>query len=264
MPRLPVWLIYLTIVAAMLILALGRREHANAPQPPPPVPGADQAPVSPDSPFANARLVRLPNAARLARGSAFSVSDRGVWLTARDVVHGCGKPAIAVAESWATPAKASAIKGDVAVLATDAGAPALPMARAPRPRSGDSGFAPGFSGGRPGEAAALYLGPGAGAGRLAWAEIGRTDGLKGPLSGLAGAPMLNAAGEVTGMMVADAPRRGRLRTTTPEALAQALAAAKLTRSAAPPGQPISLDNYGMAADSLRRALSVAEVVCLPR
>jgi serine protease Do len=264
MPRLPVWLIYLTIVAAMLILALGRREHANAPQPPPPVPGADQAPVSPDSPFADARLVRLGNAARAARGTAFSVSDRGVWLTARGVVQGCGKPAITVVESWATPAKVVAVSGDIAVLTTDAGAPALPMAKAPRPRSGENGFAPGFSGGGPGEAAALFLGPGVGPEQLAWAEIGRTDGLKGPLSGLAGAPMLNAAGEVTGMMVEHAPRRGRLRATTPQALTQALAAVKLKPSAAGPGQPVSLDNYGMAADSLRRALSVAEVVCLDR
>ena len=263
MPRLPVWLIYLTIVAAMLVVALGRREHANAPQPPPPVPGADQAPISPSSPFANATLVRL-STAKVAKGTAFSMNDRGVWLTARDVVAGCARPMIAVAEGWGAPAKLRAIDGDTAVLTTDGGAPALPMAMAALARSGDSGFLPGFSGGGPGEVAALFLGRGIGRDRLAWAEIGHTDGLKDPLSGLAGAPVLNAAGEITGMLVADAPRRGRLRTTTPEALIRALTAAKLNPSAAQAGQPITLDNYGRAADGLRRALSVAEVVCLAR
>lgn len=197
MPRLPVWLLYLAIVAAMLVVALGRREHANAPRPPPPAPFADQAPISPASPFANATLVRLA-ATKDARGTAFSMNDRGVWLTARDVVAGCARPVIAVAEGWGAPAKLRTIDGDTAVLTTDAGAPSLPLARAP-PRSGDSGFLPGFPGDGPGEVAALFLGRGLGRDRLAWAEIGRTDGLKGLLSGLAGAPVLNAAGEITGM-----------------------------------------------------------------
>jgi hypothetical protein len=140
----------------------------------------------------------------------------------------------------------------------------LPLAKATRQRSGDNGFLAGFSGGGPGEVAALYLGPDAGRDRLAWAEIGHTDGLNGPLPGLAGAPVLNADGEITGMALDDVPRRGRLDATTPEALTHALAAAKLSRSTAEPGQPITLDNYGMAADSLRRDLSVVEVVCLPR
>jgi hypothetical protein len=262
MPRLPVWLIYLTIVAAMLVVALGRREHANAPKPPPPVPGADQAPIAPTSPFANAPLVRLPDAAKAARGTAFSMNDRGVWLTAESVVKRCAKPAVVVTDGWAAPAKLRATQGDVAVLTTAAGAPSLPLATAERPRSGDNGFLAGFSGGGPGEIAALYLGPDAGRERLAWAEIGRTDGLKDPLPGLAGAPVLNAAGEVTGMALADAPRRGRLDATTRQALTEALAAAKLTRSTAEPGQPVTLDNYGLAADSLRRDLSVVEVVCL--
>jgi len=264
MPRLPVWLIYLTIVAAMLVVALGRREHANAPRPPPPVPGADQAPIAPTSPFANAPLVRLPEAAKAARGTAFSMNDRGVWLTAASVVQRCAKPAVVVADGWAAPAKVRAVQGDIAVLTTDAGAPALPLAKATRQRSGDNGFLAGFSGGGPGEVAALYLGPDAGRDRLAWAEIGHTDGLNGPLPGLAGAPVLNADGEITGMALDDVPRRGRLDATTPEALTHALAAAKLSRSTAEPGQPITLDNYGMAADSLRRDLSVVEVVCLPR
>ncbi len=260
MPRLPAWLIYLTIVAAMLVLAVGRREHANAPQPPPPPPFADQAPIAPSSPFANTALVRL-SGGKAAKGTAFSISDRGVWLTARTVVAGCASPVIAVAEGWAAPAKVRAVDADTAVLTTDAGAPALPVAAA-QTRAGDSGFVPGFSDGGPGELSALFIGRGIGRDRIAWAEIGHTDGLKSPFSGLAGAPVLSAAGAISGMLVAEAPRRGRLRTTTPEALVHALTAAKLKPSAAQADPPITLDNYGRAADSLRRALSVAEVMCL--
>jgi serine protease Do len=263
MPRLPDWLLYLTIVIAVLAASLGRREHANAPRPPPPVPGEDQAPIAPSSPFANDQLVRIRPLAT-NRGTAFSLNDRGVWLTARRVMAHCGRPTIVVADGWGAPARMRTLSGDVAVLITDGGAPSLPLAKAWRARSGDSAFLPGFSGGGPGETAVLYLGGESNGRQLAWAEIGRTDGLRGALVGFAGAPVLNADGEVVGMALADQPRRGRLNATPPEALGHALVAAHVKYSIAQPGQPITLDNYGRAADSLRRDLSVAEVVCLPR
>ena len=50
---------------------------------------------------------------------------------------------------------------------------------------------------------------------LAWAEIGRTAGLAPSLAGLSGAPALDAAGRVIGVTIAQAPRRGRIYTTTP-------------------------------------------------
>jgi serine protease Do len=260
-PRLPDWLIYLTIVAAILAVSLSRREHANAPQPPPPVPGEDQAPIAPASPFANDALLRMP-APAINRGTAFSISDRGVWLTARRVLDGCRRPVIVVAPGWGAPAALAGANGDVAVLTTQGGGPALLLAGTRRPGPGEGAFLAGFSRGRPGEVATLYLGGEAGRHRLAWAEIGRTDGLHGPLLGLAGAPVLDASGGIAGMMLGDAPRRGRLNAATPAALARALAAARLTAGAAAPGQPITLDNYGRAADALRRAVSVAAVVCV--
>jgi hypothetical protein len=258
MPRLPDWLIALCVLLALLAASFGRREQVNAPAPPPPVPGAEQAPISPASPFAEATLVHI-GGGRPNRGTAFAVGDR-VWLTAVNAVAGCGQPAIVVADGWAAPAKLLGRTGDIAVLGAEAGAPTLGLARNPLPVPDERGFIAGFARGRPGEAATLYLG--AVRSHLAWAEIGRTDGLQGPLFGFAGAPMLDASGLVAGMVLSDAPRRGLVTATTPAELAAALAAAGRKASGAQAPQPINRDNYGRAADVLRRATSVVAVDCL--
>jgi serine protease Do len=96
---------------------------------------------------------------------------------------------------------------------------------------------------------------------LVWAETGRTDGLKGTLGGLSGAPALDDQGRVVGVTIAEAPRRGRIYTTSPETTARALAVSG-RRLADAPATPISADNYGRVADDLRRNLRVAQVVCL--
>ena len=96
---------------------------------------------------------------------------------------------------------------------------------------------------------------------LVWAETGRTDGLKGTLGGLSGAPALDDQGRVIGVTIAEAPRRGRIYTTAPETTAKTLAASGRRTSDAP-GGAISADNYGRVADDLRRNLRVAQVVCL--
>jgi len=259
MPRFTDWLIYLGVVLAMLAASYGRREQVNAPAAPPPVPGADQAPISPSSPFAEANLVHI-GGGRPNHGTAFAVNDRGVWLTAAGAVAGCGRPAIVVADGWAAPVKILGGVGDVVVLAAQDGAPALLIARRAQPQPDQRAFLAGFSRGTPGEAAIIYLGQ-VGA-RLAWAEIGRTDGLKGPLFGFAGAPVLDPSGMVTGMVLADAPRRGMVTAATPAALTLALAAAKQTVGGAQAPQPIARDNYGRAADVLRRATSVVAVDCM--
>ncbi|HXQ09900.1 MAG TPA: trypsin-like peptidase domain-containing protein [Caulobacteraceae bacterium] len=258
MPRLPDWLIYLGVVLVLSAASFGRREQVNAPAPPPPVPGADQAPISPASPFAEATLVHI-GGGRANRGTAFAVADR-VWLTAASAVAGCGKPAIVVADGWAAPAKVLGRAGDVAVLGAEDGAPALGFAKSGRPAPSARGFVAGFSRGTPGEAATIYLGNIRS--RLAWAEIGRTDGLKGPLFGFAGAPMLDASGVVAGMVIGDAPRRGLVTAATPAELTAALATAGRKAGGADAPQPITRDNYGRAADVLRRATSVVAVDCL--
>jgi S1-C subfamily serine protease len=287
-PRLPDWLIYAVIVVALVLAALGRRENADAPEAPPPPSAEEGALLAPASAFDPSVVVKAPQGPlQPASGTAFSVADSGVWITARHVVAGCRN--IALMETPELAAEAAVAPGglapdggppsDIAVLITKGGAPALPLSRDMTLRLGERAFHPGFPKGRAGETTSRLIGrkslvlrrsaPGhLAAGRaepvLAWAEAGRTDGLRGDLAGLSGAPALNARGLVVGVTLAEAPRRGRIYTTSPEAIRQALARAHLAAAVAASGQPVTVDNYGRVADTLRRDLSVAQVVCRDR
>lgn len=273
LPRLPDWLVYLAIVTALVIASMGRREQADAPPPPPPMAGDDALPLGPSSPFDPAVVVDVPGEQKPGTGTAFSVADSGVWMTARHVVDGCTKIALVVAEGRGVAATAVIDPtGEAAILTTEGGAPALPLAPvAFKPRPGALGFHPGFPQGQPGEAVSRLLGRenlvvrGRGARTepvLAWAEIGRTDTLKGTLAGLSGAPVLDSAGRVIGVTVAEAPRRGRIYTTTPETVQRALVTSHRRPAGYAVGEPINVENYGRVADGLRRDLRVAQVVCL--
>ncbi len=273
LPRLPDWLVYLAIVTALVVASMGRRENADAPPPPPPVAGEDTLPLGPSSPFDPAVVVEVPGTQKPGTGTAFSVGDTGVWITARHVVDGCTRIALVVAEGRGVAARATFdASGEAAILTTDGGAPAMPLTTAgPALKPGVLGFHPGFPQGQPGEAVSRLLGRenlvvrGRGARTepvLAWAEIGRTDGLRGTLAGLSGAPVLDSAGRVIGVTVAEAPRRGRIYTTTPETMLRALAASRRTPAGYALGEPINVENYGRVADGLRRDLRVAQVVCL--
>jgi S1-C subfamily serine protease len=272
-PRLPDWLVYVAIVLALLFAALGRREKADAPPPPPPLPAGEGAAIGAATPFDPAIVIKVTPGPLNRAGTAFSIADSGVWLTARHVIEGCAKTAILVGPDQGVEAKARIDpRSETAVLTTAAGAPAVPLALDEPLKRGALAFMPGFPRGRPGEVASrllgretLYL-----RGRqvrsvpvLVWAEIGRTEGLAGALIGISGAPALDGEGRVVGVTVAEAPRRGRIYTTAPDALRGALAGAGVHPTAGAAGMPITPDNYGLAADDLRRDLRVAPVVCLP-
>lgn len=271
-PKLPDWLVYVAIVLALVIVAVGRRERADAPAPPPPVAGQEGLPLGPASPFDPAVVVEVSGKTEPAAGTAFSIADRGVWVTARHVVDGCAKVAIVVAEGRGVAAKVTIDpSGEAAILTTEGGASALPLGLDQPLRRGDRAYHPGFPQGRPGETTSRLLGRenlvvrGRGARTepvLVWAETGRTDRLSGTLGGLSGAPALDGAGRVIGVTVAEAPRRGRIYTTTPETLTHALAVSHEHAASFAVGEVVTPGNYGIVADSLRRDLRVAQVICL--
>jgi len=271
-PRLPDWLIYGAVVSALLFVAVGRQENADAPEAPPPAPEAEGVPLGPASPFDPSVVVDVPDKAEPGVGTAFSVAESGVWLTARHVVEGCAKTAIVVGDGQGVEAVVHVDpRGEAAILTTEGGAPPLPLGLDQTLRRGDRAYHPGYPQGRPGEATSRLLGRetlvvrGRGARSepvLVWAEAGRTDGLKGTLAGLSGAPALDKAGRVIGVTVAESPRRGRIYTTTPETVRAALLASRRRPDPFAPGEAVTPDNYGRVADGLRRDLRVAQVICL--
>ncbi|HEV7386033.1 MAG TPA: serine protease, partial [Phenylobacterium sp.] len=248
-----------------------RRAHVDAPAAPPPAPAAEGAALGPASPFDPAVVVEVSGKTEPGAGTAFSIAASGTWVTARHVVEGCSRAAIVVAPGRGVAAQVTINpEAETAILTTDGGAPPLPLGLTAGLRRGEQAFHMGFPQGRPGEASSRLIGrenlvvQGRGARTepvLVWAETGRTDGLKGTLGGLSGAPALDDRGRVVGVTIAEAPRRGRIYTTSPETTARTLAAGGRPLVAAP-GGAISPDNYGRVADDLRRNLRVAQVVCL--
>jgi serine protease Do len=282
-PKLPDVLIYAVVVLALLAAALSRRENADAPPAPPPLSREEGRVLPSASSFAPRSVIKVSaDPTGPQSGGAFSISPKGVWLTARHVIAGCARIALMEAPGKAAEAKV-APQGDpgrptdVAVLTTQGGSPSLPLVQGAGLRIGERGFHPGFPHGRAGEVTTRLLGRqtlifrtragGRGGMRvqsvLSWAEAGRTGGLRGDLAGLSGAPVLDARGQVVGVTLAEAPRRGRIYAASIDAIERAIAAARVTPEAPPePPDPITVANYGLRADDLRRDLSVAQVVCL--
>ncbi|MGH7022185.1 MAG: S1 family peptidase [Caulobacteraceae bacterium] len=269
LPRPPDWLFYLGVVAALTLAAVGiplSERGARAPTIP-----AGQ-PLAPASLFDPAIWVSAPPPGPGA-GTAFSVADRGVWLTARHVVEGCGRTVIVTAPGHGVAATVRLTPGrETAILFTRGGAPALPIAPKTVLKRGERAYDPGFPRERPGEVASELL-------RratllvgwrglraepvLTFAETGRSPPGRGSAAGISGAPVLDREGRVLGVTVAENPRRRRLYTTTPASLRAALAAAGVTPSDAA-GEALTQGSWRDVSDDLRGALSVVEVECLAR
>ncbi|HYC68116.1 serine protease [Brevundimonas sp.] len=272
MARPPDWVIYTLVLAALIGLSLGQRENADAPPAPPPPDEMEGALLGPITPFDPAVTVNAPDIPfQPASGTAFSIAGEGLWVTARHVVDGCRRPAIMVGGGRAVAADVRlAPRADIAVLQTAGGSEAIPLVTGQSLRKGQRAFHPGYPQGRAGEVTSRLLGRETlrvrGRGQreepvLAWAEVGRTDRLGGTLAGLSGAPVLDRQGRAVGVTIAESPRRGRIYTTAPDTFGEAVRG--LQKADEPlTGRTVTVDNYGLVADDLRRDLRVAQVVCL--
>lgn len=260
--RIPDWLVYALIVGGLYLYARSESERAPAP-PPPPVQLGDLLPEQ--SPRDETVLVEVGDAED-GTGTAFAIDRRGNWMTARHVVDGCDRVGLAAGDRIAVMAERVFVDpgADVALIESAWRRPPLPSDIDTRKRAGEAGYFFGFPQGRPGEAVGHLIGRA----RLrvrgryrteepvfAWAEVGRTAGLRGSLGGLSGAPVLDADGEVIGVVAAENPRRGRIYSVAPVSLRD-----RFSEARGEP-EPIVARQYGTRADGLRRDRRIVQVVC---
>lgn len=268
---IPDWLLYIVVIAVVVFILFQVDRRSNAPEA---LPDSREAGsyLPPPSVFDPEILVEVgPQSSGL--GSAFSISPDGWWITARHVVDACTRVGIIVSRGSATPVRQVRVAqfADLALLKTDhAPAPLAVDARERTLQVGQRAFHVGFPQGRPGEVYTRLIGREnlIARGRyevdepvLTWAELGRTSALSGSLAGMSGGPAFDASGQVIGVTIAESARRGRLYTASPATIMRMLRVEQVRPQGAPAPR-FTTDNYGQASDALRRALSIAQVVCV--
>lgn len=268
---IPDWLLYIIVIAAIVFVLFRVDQRADAPETLPDAPEAG-AFLPPPSMYDPAVLVEVgPVSSGL--GSAFAISEDGWWLTARHVVDSCDRVGLVVSHGQA--ARVDDVKvalfADIALLKTDRAPAALAIDTSERRfQIGQRAYHVGFPQGRPGEAYSRLIRRETLVARgrynveepvLAWAELGRTSGIRGSLAGISGGPAIAANGQVIGVTVAESARRGRIYTAAPSSILRLLRVEQV-RAEGTPAARMTPDNYGQQSDRLRRELAVAQVVCV--
>lgn len=268
---IPDWLLYIIVIAAVVLVLFRIDERANAPEAPPDM-GQAGGFLPPPSSYDPEILVEV-GPIESGLGSAFAISREGWWLTARHVVDGCDRVGLVVSRGAAAPVREvrRALFADLALLRTDSAPAALALDSSEQNfQIGQHAFHVGFPQGRPGEAYSRLIGRETMVARgrynveepvLAWAERGRTLGLRGSLAGISGGPALGANGQVIGVTIAESARRGRIYTAAPSTIMRLLRLEQVRPDGAPTPR-LTSENYGQEFDDLRRALAVAQVVCV--
>lgn len=270
----PDWLLYIIVIAAVVFVLFRVDQRADAPEAYRPE-TSDPSPggyLPPPSTYDPEVLVEVGPVAS-GMGSAFAISQEGWWLTARHVVDGCEQVGLVVSRGAAVPVTEvkRALFADLALLRTERAPAALALDTSERQfQVGQRAFHVGFPQGRPGEAYSRLIGRETLVARgrydleepvLAWAELGRTSGLRGSLAGISGGPAFGANGQVIGVTIAESARRGRIYTAAPSSITRLLRLEQVEAEGAPAPR-LTTDNYGLESDDLRRQLAVAQVVCV--
>lgn len=258
--KIPDWVFYAIVVGAIYLNATRMSDDVSAPPPPP-----ELGELLPSESPRDDQIITQVDMPRSGTGTAFAIDRQGNWLTARHVVDGCDQVAIKIASNRILKASVEVLeKNDLAVLRTQWSRKPLPNDVKSRRQIGESGYFIGFPQGQPGEVVGSLISRSRMLVRgrysseesvLAWAEIGRTNGLRGSLGGLSGAPVLDKDGEVIGVVTAENPRRGRIYSVAPQALQPFF----LDRTGK--AEPIQEARYGLQADRLRRDRRISQVLC---
>ena len=251
------------------VAAVNLRGHHDAPAV---APLPREAQILADVTLIDAFALKTPprDADRTLRGTATSISETGLWLANARVADRCRALMVMVTPLRGLAAHVERIgPHGVALLRTRVGAPPLPVADHPIPPGGRA-FHPGFPRQAPGELTTRRLDPRGAedADPDAYAETGRTDGLDqgagGGLLSLAGAPVLDEAGRIAGISQRESARRGLVLAATLADIRSTLAKARVRLPDNAEGRPVTVDNYGIVADTLRRTSSLSAVICADR
>lgn len=207
-------------------------------------------------------------------GTAFSIDDRGLWVTARHVTHGCDQLMLLRPHRRALRVEAVSEhrRADVAILQTEGGYDAFPV-NYDVPDYNQEGFHFGFPRGEPGDVYSNLIGrrtiktTGTRNNKepvLVWAEKIRVPNSNESLGGISGGPILNDNGEVVGIHVAGSVRRGRSFSSLPRTITQLLDQNDVKINSNEKNLDIAKLNardFSNLGDELRSNLSVAQVIC---
>ncbi len=208
-------------------------------------------------------------------GTAFSIDDRGLWITARHVTHECDQ--LVLLRPFRSPLPVTGLaehnRADVALLQTEGGYEALHV-NYQAPQYNQEGFHFGFPRGEPGAVYSRLIGRKTlkSTGKRTyretihvWAEKIRVPDTDKNLGGISGGPILNRNGDVVGIHVAGSIRRGRSFSSLPDNISDLVNENDLrlqTDDIYDIDQssltPIAFSRVG---EDLRKDLTVAQVVC---
>ena len=267
-------LVFLLLIIAVTYVAVRDFAEPGERRPPPDVHMPPQGTLA--APSAGNPMITIEAERKRGNstGTAFSIDDDGIWLSARHVTSGCreiwvqtgaqrGQPAIRVYEHPTA---------DVSVVITRRGSPPLALSAALNNRQ--EGFHFGYPRGRPGEAHSQLLGHArlrtVGMRRhvepiVAWAELRRNPRDLDALSGMSGGPVLDGKGNSVGITIATSRRRGRVFTAAPSSIREALQQAGLQGEVEPGSSAqgaLNSQDFPRYGDALRTELTVAKVICL--
>ncbi|MGE0597208.1 MAG: serine protease [Hyphomonadaceae bacterium] len=267
---IPDWLLYIVVIAAVVFVLFEVDQRADAP---PALDVPEQGAFLPPPSIYDPEILVEVGPVSSGLGSAFAISADGWWITARHVVDACDEVGLIVSRAAAAPVTEVkvALFADLALLKTERAPAPLALDTSERQfQVGQRAYHVGFPQGRPGEAYSRLIGRETLIARgrydleepvLAWAELGRTSGLRGSLAGISGGPAIAANGQVIGVTVAESARRGRIYTAAPSSILRLLRVEQVEAAGAPAPR-LTPENYGEQADDLRRGLAVAQVVCI--
>ncbi len=244
---------------------------------PPHIEMAPEGKALPDPSYLDPRVqVENSGPVRNSTGTAFSVDEHGLWITARHVVDSCGRLAFVIPGTnvlrksgavWIHP------NSDMALVQGPPAGAAVQLADTPAGQ-GSHAFHVGYPRGKPGDVLTQVIGRARMITRgryrinepvVAYAEIARWPKFSGSLGGISGGPIFNRQGHVIGVTVAGNPRRGRVTGTAPRSFEPLFeyankrpSATKITR---PLFSPSNLVDHG---NTLRRKMVVAQLLCFAK